>query len=92
LLLSHGTLAAIALVALWNRRTLSSSTRPWWVVPLFLGGAISNSVDRLASGAVRDFVPTPWLAFNLADVAILIAVAAFYRDLASRRHRNEVTP
>lgn len=92
LLLSLGMVMAVALVTVWHRRTASSSTRPWWIVPLFLAGAVSNLVDRLALGAVRDFVSTPWIVFNLADVAILIAIAAFYRDLASQRHRKEVTP
>ena len=91
-LLSLGMFAAIALVTLWHRRTEYSTTGTWWIVPLFCAGAFSNLVDRLALGAVRDFVPTPWIVFNLADVAITLAIAAFYRDLLSPRHRKEVTP
>jgi len=92
LLLSLGMFTALALVTLWHRRTEYSTTGTWWIVPLFCAGAFSNLVDRLALGAVRDFVPTPWIVFNLADVAITLAIAAFYRDLLSPRHRKEVTP
>ena len=50
---------------------------------LTIGGAIGNGVDRLAYGAVADFVLLPaetatwrfnWYVFNLADVAIVAGV------------------
>lgn len=36
-----------------------------WVPALLVGGAVSNLVDRLAIGAVRDFVATPWVLWNM---------------------------
>jgi signal peptidase II len=49
---------------------------------LIIGGALGNAVDRLAHGAVMDFVHlhTPgygfnWYVFNLSDTAIVAGVA-----------------
>ena len=49
---------------------------------LIIGGALGNAVDRLAHGAVMDFVHlhTPgydfsWYVFNLSDVGIVAGVA-----------------
>ncbi|MDQ6746212.1 MAG: signal peptidase II [Actinomycetota bacterium] len=53
--------------------------RPWLWVPtgLLVGGAIGNVIDRLAHGAVTDFIKLPlWPAFNFADVAITFGVLA----------------
>lgn len=50
---------------------------PWPAVGLLLGGAVANLVDRAADGRVTDFIdPSRWPAFNLADVAITVGVAA----------------
>jgi signal peptidase II len=53
--------------------------RPWLWVPtgLLIGGAIGNLVDRLAAGAVTDFIKLPlWPAFNVADISITFGVLA----------------
>lgn len=42
-----------------------------WIPACIAGGALANLVDRLATGAVHDFVATPWIIFNMADVAIV---------------------
>jgi signal peptidase II len=65
--------AIVALLAYFSRH----ATRPlaWLAVGLLLGGAIGNAVDRIAHGAVTDFVKLPhWPAFNVADVAITFGV------------------
>jgi signal peptidase II len=67
---------AVAIVALivWFAR---HATRPlaWLAVGLLLGGAVGNAVDRIAHGAVTDFVKLPhWPAFNVADTAITFGV------------------
>jgi signal peptidase II len=47
----------------------------WVAVGLLSGGAFGNLIDRLASGAVTDYVEVgPWPPFNLADVAITAGV------------------
>jgi signal peptidase II len=51
---------------------------------LLLGGAIGNGIDRWRLGAVVDFlafVPITFPVFNLADVAINLAVVCFLLDL-----------
>jgi signal peptidase II len=51
---------------------------------LLLGGAAGNGLDRWRVGAVVDFlalVPVSFPVFNLADVAINLAVVAFLWDL-----------
>jgi signal peptidase II len=50
-----------------------------------LGGAVGNVLDRLRLGAVVDFIDVHvgiwhWPAFNVADSAISIAVAAIALD------------
>lgn len=44
-------------------------------VGLVLGGALGNLYDRLALGAVRDFLRIGiWPMFNLADTAIVVGI------------------
>jgi signal peptidase II len=53
--------------------------RPWLWLPtgLLIGGAAGNLIDRLANGAVTDFIKLPhWPAFNVADMAITFGVIA----------------
>jgi lipoprotein signal peptidase len=57
---------------------------PAWVPGVIIGGAASNLVDRLAFGAVRDFIPTPVVIFNVADVAVLCGVVAFGWSMRQR--------
>jgi signal peptidase II len=80
------SLAATAIVAgliYW----LSRVTSPLLVVAigLIIGGAVGNVVDRIRFGAVVDFLdfhigPWHWPAFNLADSAICLGVAAMLLD------------
>ncbi len=54
---------------------------------LLLGGALGNGLDRWRYGAVVDFValvPVDFPVFNLADVAINLAVLCFALDLWRR--------
>jgi signal peptidase II len=47
----------------------------WLATGLLLGGALGNLIDRLAEGAVTDFIKLPlWPAFNVADIAITFGV------------------
>ncbi|QFR34002.1 signal peptidase II [Ancylobacter sp. TS-1] len=52
---------------------------------LLIGGALGNAVDRLAYGAVFDFVSLHafgfyWYVFNLSDVAIVAGVGLLLYD------------
>ncbi len=52
-------------------------------IGLFLGGTLGNWVDRLRFPGVTDFIDVRltadvhWFTFNLADVAILVAIVLF---------------
>jgi signal peptidase II len=48
-----------------------------WAAGLLLGGAVANLVDRVALGCVRDFLVVGRMVVNLADIAILIGIAAY---------------
>ena len=53
-----------------------------------LGGSMANGLDRWRFGAVIDgleFVPVSFPVFNLADVAINLAVLCLLIDLLSKR-------
>ncbi len=97
---SLGVIAAptVALIAL-SAITLIAAARygiglararriPAWVPGVIIGGAASNLADRLAFGAVRDFIPTPLVIFNIADVAVLYGVIAFAWSMT----RTPLTP
>jgi signal peptidase I len=58
-------------------RAASAGRVAWWVPPLLIGGALSNLIDRALFGAVRDFVLTPWVILNVADVVVVVGVLAF---------------
>jgi signal peptidase II len=72
---------AVALLWIWLARATSRLTAV--AIGLIIGGAIGNAVDRLAYGAVADFVffhintatwNFNWYVFNLADSAIVAGV------------------
>lgn len=68
-------------------------------LPLVLGGALGNYVDRLARGFVIDFVEAhwhdrvAWPSFNVADACIVVGVGLLLLDGLVRRERKvPVTP
>ncbi len=86
------TIAALILLTIWLRRAesrLASAS-----LGLIIGGAIGNGIDRIAYGAVADFVLVhittssfdfSWYVFNLADAAIVAGVAGLlYESLLGR--------
>ena len=84
-LLLFPLLAAIivTMLILWLRRVVS----PFLAVAigLVIGGAVGNVIDRVRLGAVVDFLDFylgawHWPAFNVADSAICLGVAAMLLD------------
>jgi signal peptidase II len=85
--------AAVALLWIWLARAGTRLTALG--LGLIVGGAVGNAVDRLAYGAVADFVLLHvetaswrfhWYVFNLADVAIVAGVAVLlYESLLGTR-------
>ncbi|HEY1300884.1 MAG TPA: signal peptidase II [Stellaceae bacterium] len=83
LLFSLAAAAIVVALAWWLARVSS----PFLAVAigLIIGGAVGNVADRLRLGAVVDFLDFHvglwhWPAFNLADSAICIGVAAMLLD------------
>ncbi|MDQ6822717.1 MAG: signal peptidase II [Actinomycetota bacterium] len=79
------TLAALAaLISYLARRP---ERRGLWVpTGLLVGGAVGNLIDRIASGAVTDFIKLPhWPAFNVADMSITFGVLALLLVIEGRR-------
>ncbi len=84
-------LVAIAGV-IWVARQEVLPARRLLGAAFLLGGAIGNGLDRWRSGAVVDFlalVPIHFPVFNLADVAINLAVLCFVVDLLKSRQRSD---
>ena len=79
-----GLLSLVALVVLLRvalRILPSGGWREQAAIGLIFGGAIGNLIDRTRFGAVVDFVDVyvrdwHWPAFNVADSAITVGVAA----------------
>ncbi len=76
-------LKAVAAILLWIWLARASSRLTAIALGLIIGGAVGNALDRLAYGAVADFVlfhitteafDFKWYVFNLADAAIVIGV------------------
>jgi signal peptidase II len=63
-------------------------------VGLIIGGAVGNAIDRIAFGAVLDFVHIhvgsfSWYVFNVADAAIVVGVfGLLYDSLVIERRRS----
>ncbi|HZH10199.1 MAG TPA: signal peptidase II [Microvirga sp.] len=85
-------LASIGL-SVWIRRTTAKLLAA--SLGLIVGGAIGNVIDRLAYGAVFDFIQFQigswsWYVFNVADAAIVAGVIGLLYDsfvLEARRGR-----
>jgi signal peptidase II len=79
----------VVILAVWLYRVRSTFLAV--AIGLIIGGAIGNVIDRLRFGAVVDFLyfhagAWYWPAFNFADSAICLGVAAMLLDgLLSRR-------
>jgi signal peptidase II len=83
--------AAVVLLWIWLAR--AGSRLAALSLGLIIGGALGNAVDRLAYGAVADFVlfhittgswNFRWYVFNLADVAIVAGVVGLLYDSVFR--------
>jgi signal peptidase II len=65
---------------------------------LVVGGAVGNLIDRIASGAVTDFIDVyvgihHWPSFNVADAAISVGIVLMAIDsLGARRTAQAAEP
>ncbi|GJE25523.1 signal peptidase II [Methylobacterium organophilum] len=86
------SLAAAIGLSVWMLR--ASSRLLALALGLIVGGALGNAVDRIAYGAVFDFVHLhvgdwSWYVFNVADAAIVAGVVGLVLDAATERRRAE---
>jgi signal peptidase II len=90
------SLGAVLLITYYFRKL--SGTAPeerWalWGLPLVLGGALGNYIDRLARAFVIDFLEAHWFdkatwpSFNIADSAICIGVGMLLVDAFVRKEK-----
>jgi len=87
------TVLAVVLLTIWLARTRARLTA--LALGLIIGGALGNAIDRLAYGAVADYVlfnittasfRFDWYVFNLADAAIVAGVIGLlYESLVRDR-------
>lgn len=83
MLLSGLALAIVVALVIWLRR--ADNRLVAGALGLVIGGALGNTFDRLTFGAVFDFLDFHaagyhWPAFNVADSAIVVGVAALLYD------------
>jgi signal peptidase II len=79
----------VAVLLLWIWLARAGSRVMALALGLIIGGAIGNAIDRVAYGAVADFVlfhittagwSFRWYVFNLADVGIVAGVVGLLYD------------
>jgi signal peptidase II len=80
---------AVAVLLLWIWLARAGGRLTALSLGLIIGGAVGNAIDRVAYGAVADFVlfhittatwTFRWYVFNLADVGIVAGVVGLLYD------------
>ena len=69
--------AGIALVVAYGIRATGHHAPPGWILALVIGGSLSNLVDRLLLGAVRDYLAIGHIVINLADLAVVAGILGY---------------
>lgn len=84
------SVAAIAFIMTLYRRLQPRQRSLKWGLPLVLGGALGNVLDRIRYGNVIDFIDAHavirgierhWPTFNVADIAICVGVGLMAIDM-----------
>lgn len=89
-------LFALLVIGLYFRRTPPEQRLLLTSLGLILGGAVGNLLDRVASGAVTDFIDFyvgtwHWHTFNLADSAISVGIALMALEILLPARRPRAT-
>ena len=93
------SIGAVVLITLYYLRLSSTAPEERFArigLPLVLGGALGNYLDRLARGFVVDFIEAhwhdraTWPSFNVADSCIVVGVGLLLLDGLLRRERKKV--
>lgn len=85
----------VASLGIWIWSTRGEGRLVALALALVLAGAIGNGIDRVAYGAVVDFVhfhvgEFSWYVFNIADVWIVAGVGLLLYDWAAGSPKNAV--
>jgi signal peptidase II len=95
------SIGAVVLITVYYLRLSGSAREERFArfgLPLVLGGALGNYVDRLARGFVIDFIEAhwhdraTWPSFNVADSCIVVGVGLLLLDGFVRRERKAEVP
>jgi signal peptidase II len=94
------SVVAIVFIVSLYRKLSPGQTALKWGLPLVLGGALGNLIDRIRYGFVVDFIDAyatwggevrHWPTFNVADIAICVGVGLMAIDMFTpRRTRHAV--
>ncbi len=95
------SVVAIVFIVSLYRKLAPGQTALKWGLPLVLGGALGNLVDRIRYGFVVDFVDCylewggrvrHWPTFNVADIAICVGVGLMAIDMFTSRKKKPKKP
>jgi lipoprotein signal peptidase len=95
------SLAAIAFIVSLYRRLAPTQRALRWGLPLVLGGALGNLVDRIRYSFVIDFIHAHlrwggrdhhWPTFNVADIAICVGVGLMAIDMWGSGRKKPLSP
>lgn len=100
--LFHVAIIGALILITFNFRKLTGTDpeEKWalWGLPLVLGGALGNYIDRVARAFVIDFLEVHWFdkatfpSFNVADAAICIGVGMLIVDSFVRKEKPAQAP
>jgi lipoprotein signal peptidase len=82
----------IALAAAFTLGPARRGELPTWIPACVLGGSLANLVDRAAFGSVHDFLATPWIVFNLADIAVAAGLVGFVFTHTNHPRTEDIIP
>ena len=83
--------SAVMIYLICSKKWLKIKTEKM-AIALILGGTISNAIDRLVFGGVRDFIYLKFMnfaIFNVADMAITIGAVLFCVAIIFMRDRKK---
>lgn len=88
--------AVVLITWYFSKLTGKDPQEKWalWGLPLVLGGAIGNYIDRIARAFVIDFLEAHWYdkaawpSFNVADSAIVVGVGLLMVDAFVRKEET----
>lgn len=93
------SVAAIVFIVSLYRKLTPAQRALKWGLPLVLGGALGNLIDRIRYGFVVDFIDVffsredkpawHWPTFNVADIAICVGVLLMAIDMFTSRPRKK---